>query len=827
MTSINKICIEHELIDSYLSYAMSVIVGRALPDVRDGLKPVHRRTLFAMKELNNKFNKSYKKSARIVGDVIGKYHPHGEIAVYDSIVRLAQTFIQRYPLIDGHGNFGSIDGDSAAAMRYTEIRMSEISDYMLKDLDFNTVDYIFNYDNTEKYPIVFPVMFPNLLINGSYGIAVGMATNIPPHNLTEVINGCLAYINNPNIDNITLNQYILGPDFPTGASIHDIKHIWDGYKLGKGQINIRSKGFLNITETYASLTINQIPYQINKVKLVFKIQALLQTNKIRGVRFIRDESDKSGLSIFINIDNVKNIKLILNKLYMLTKLQHVFHINMLCLVNNSPKLLHLNDLIKYFILHRKIVVSKRIEFIILKIASKMHTLESLCCILFNIDVFIKFITKFNNISDLKKSVYSILSNNNIFSIFKYYGFLNFNYFTKNKFSNNQFQSIINLRLSKLIKFEKNYIINIYILFLKDYFFYKSFAKITSNIDKIIKTELIFIKQKFFDIRRTKIISGENKLNIRQMVPKEILIITLSETGYIKFQNEQDYKTQHRGSQGKLLFSYLNHNDSVKTFLIESNHTTLFCFSNFGKLYLLDLRIITTSKIYSRGLHTLTFFNLDQDEIITTILCDHFNHKEKYYLILLTKNGIVKKIDINNFSRIKKAGIKAITIADNDLLIDVKGASEDSDVLLYSNFGKALRFKLNTIKSIGRPAKGIIGIRLHPDDQAVALNILTKTPSKILSCTTSGVVKFSCATQYPMKKVGGRGVIGSRGNKLLGFIISVAIIIKDGIVFTITNNGTIFKVKSTEISLASRYAKGSKLNKILRNELVSKIKIINI
>ncbi len=498
----NEISIENELINSYLSYALSVIIGRALPDVRDGLKPVHRRTIFVMKELNNTFDKNYKKSARIVGDVIGKYHPHGENAVYESIVRLSQNFIQRYPLIDGQGNFGSLDGDSAAAMRYTEIRLTELSEYLIKDLNYSTVKYIYNYDNTEKYPSIFPSMFPNILINGSYGIAVGMSTNIPPHNIKEILNGCIIYLKKKYISNNDLMQYILAPDFPTFGNIFRINDIKNIYNFGKGKIIIRSNSKIHFENKICQIFITELPYQINKISLLIKINNLIKNKKIIGVKNIRDDSDKEGIRITFLIDKNKDIKSIIKLLYNISNLKSTININMLCIVNNIPKLLNLKKTIKCFLKYRKTIIIKRTNNLISKIKNKLYLLFILCITIIYSPKILQIIVKSKNINKLKRNFQNLKFKHKHFFNSKIFNFL---ISKKNKkiFSKKQIKLILNLKFNNLIGTKKNKILNTYILYIKDYFFYKCLFK-KQYIKKIIKEELIFIKKKFGDNRKTKI-----------------------------------------------------------------------------------------------------------------------------------------------------------------------------------------------------------------------------------------------------------------------------------------------------------------------------------
>lgn len=819
---IEKVFIEDELITSYLSYAMSVIVGRALPDVRDGLKPVHRRTLFVMKELNNKFNKQYKKSARIVGDVIGKYHPHGENAVYDSIVRMSQTFIQRYPLIDGQGNFGSVDGDAPAAMRYTEIRMAEISDYMLKDLDFATVDYIANYDNTEKYPKIFPTMFPNILINGAYGIAVGMATSIPPHNLFETINACIKHLDDNTLSNYKLNRYILGPDFPTAGSIRKTKGLHKAYHEGKGKLKIRAKAYIENNDDIPSIIIKEIPYQINKLKLITRIRHLIKNNRLKDIKLIRDESDKDGLRIYIAINHNANIERLLKKLYKLTSLENIFHINLLCLSDDLPKLLDLKKIIASFISHRREVIYRRHYFISSKLKQKIHTTESLFFTLFNTDKIIKIITTFNNIKKLKKCINKTLITTILLKQLKQYGLYIQNKTNAYHVSNVQINSIINLRLSKLIKFEKNILTNLYICLVKDYIHYTSLIKNNINTDKIIKKELKFIKKKFFDTRKTKIFKKHNEgasfSNYQTIFQKTILII-LSENGYIKIQNVNDYKIQHRAGKGRAHFKYSNTDDSVMDFIITNDSQKLFCISTIGKIYILNMIDLDLSKKPSRGVSLSNFIPLANNEKINILR--EFQNEDSKFIVIVTEHGLIKITSITKINRLKSTGAKIINLSKDDRVIDAKIIDIKDEIMIFSNNGKVLRFNINQIKPTNRQSKGVISIKLKKYEKVISLIIPTEN-SFILTATKNGYGKISNINDYPTTSRKRKGVITHKITKKTGDLISAEKIFDNDNLFIITNNGIISKIKTNEIPCLKRISTG-----VLLIRLSNKTHLINI
>ncbi|HIH2763638.1 MAG TPA: DNA gyrase subunit A [Candidatus Azoamicus sp.] len=752
MTEINKTFLENEIMNSYLNYAMSVIIGRALPDVRDGLKPVHRRIIFAMKELNNTFNKQYKKSARIVGDVIGKYHPHGEIAVYDSIVRMSQNFLQRYPLIDGQGNFGSIDGDPPAAMRYTEIKMEKITEYLIKDLDFFTVDYINNYDNTQKYPSVLPNMFPNLLINGSYGIAVGMATNIPPHNITEVIEGCLATIDNKNITIDELITFIKGPDFPTYGTIQGSEGIMKAYKTGKGKITIKAKTFIEDLNNKECIIINELPYQVNKLKLIEKIKYLIKDKKLNGIKAIKDESDKDGLRISIEIIKGNDINIILNNLYLLTKLQSTFNINIVALVNNLPKTLNLKGIINYFLDHRQEIIYRRSNYILTKIKDKFHIVEGLYFILSNIKKIIDIITHSKNTKETKEKILNENLKINNYKI-NNYGILYLNKIKKYKFSKKQMISTLELKLNKLVKLEKNKLLNIYITLLKDLYFYKSIINNNLFILKIIQKELSLIKNKFSDKRRTQLVENENKIEIKDLINKEDLIIILTKFGYIKFKPIKEIITQKRGGKGKLSIK-LNKNDITQTLIISNTHSTILCISNLGKLYLINIYDIQQSTKLITGIPILNILKLETNEIIK-ILISTENIKLYSYLIIVTEKGIIKKINTNT---IKKNGTKIISLI-TDKICEAKLIKNDTNILLFSNNGKAIKFSSKEIRCTSKKSYGITGMKLKQNEKIISLIIEDKNEEILLS-TENGFGKRTKISNYPLRHRGGKGVICS-------------------------------------------------------------------
>lgn len=820
MSTLNEVFIEDELISSYLSYAMSVIVGRALPDVRDGLKPVHRRILFVMRELNNTFDKNYKKSARIVGDVIGKYHPHGEVAVYDSIVRLTQPFVQRYVLIDGQGNFGSIDGDSPAAMRYTEIKMSEFSEFLLKDLDMSVVDFVDNYDNTEKQPVVLPTMIPNLLVNGACGIAVGMATNIPPHNLNEVIDACLLFLNTPT--NITIDDLmtcVLAPDFPSAGIIFGAEEIKNIYKTGKGRFFLRANTYIESHLNDSYIVINELPYQVNKSKLLESFHSLLSSGLLDGVKSIRDESDKDGLRICIYLNKSKNIDVILNNLFLKTKMQITYNVNMVALVDNIPKLLSLKSIIKCFLDHRREVVYRRTKFNLLKSQNRAHLIEGLCIIVNNLDKLINLIVKSNDISDIKSKFLLVDWDYSCISLYKK-DFLVEEY----KFSNIQIQSILDMKLSRLTKLEKENLFEDYIRILKDLSFYNEILNNKNVLESVIKDELVFIKNKFGDLRKTKIIYNTNDILSKDLVVKEFIVITLSSLGYIKAQLLKNYNVQHKGGRGKLAVT-LKDNDAIKHSLICDTHSILLCFSNFGKVYWLDLHNFPLSTRQSKGIPVINLLKLDSAEVINVFLSIK-NYSDDEYLFMVTKKGVVKKILLTKIKNQRSNGVFVIDLAKDDFLVKVKVVKNSDNVIIFSNLGRAVRFHVKDIKCSNRNSKGVLGIKLALLDFVVSIVIIDVDSCYILAVTENGYGKRIKSDEYSITRRGGKGIIGTKINKKTGNLVDVEIVFINNDLLLVSDVGIISRIKVDEITCISRKAIGVSLISLSENEKLVCIKSID-
>ncbi|WP_343192728.1 DNA gyrase subunit A [Buchnera aphidicola (Taiwanaphis decaspermi)] len=808
-----KLNIEKELKRSYLDYSMSVIIGRALPDVRDGLKPVHRRILFAMYILKNFWNKPYKKSARIVGDVIGKYHPHGDSAVYDTIVRMAQSFSLRYTLIEGQGNFGSVDGDSAAAMRYTEIRMSKISNEMMFDLEKKTVDFINNYDGSYKIPEILPTRIPNILINGSSGIAVGMATNVPPHNLTEVINGCIALIKNKKINILELMKYIPGPDFPTGGIINGISGILNAYKTGKGKIYIRSchKITKNKKTKKTSIIIYEIPYQINKAKLIEKIANLIKEKKIEGISSLRDESDKEGMRIVIEIKKEAIAEIILNKLYLLTQLQISFGINMVALDKGQPKVMPLKKILKSFIFHRKEIVIRRTIYDLSKTRKKTHIIEGLIIALQNIKLIISAIQKIKKNTTPKKIILSspwnikdnyfnkLINNNKKIINIKIKTKSNKYYFTKK-----QVESILNLKLQKINNLEKDKLIKKY---KKLIFKINNFLKILKNkkyMLNIIKKELKLIRKQFHDKRKTKITKNKSNINIEDMIDKTDVVVTLSNLGYVKYQPISDYVAQKRGGKGKSAVN-IKEEDFIHCILVTNTHDNILCFSSKGILYWMKVYQLPKASRFSRGKPIVNLIPLNINERITAILpIPKFPNDVN--IVMSTSNGIIKKTSLSEFSRPRNSGIIAINLRKDDELIGVALTNGNDNIMLFTSSGKAVRFHEKSLRNMGRNAAGVKGIKISKTDKVVSL-IIPKNNGHILTVTQNGFGKRTKLKEYPLKSRATKGVIAIKVTKKVGIMIGAVQVIEKDQIIMITNAGTLVRTRVSEVVILKRNTQG--------------------
>lgn len=809
---ITLINIEEEIKNSYLDYAMSVIIGRALPDIRDGLKPVHRRILYAMKILNNEWNKSYKKSARIVGDVIGKYHPHGDSAVYDTIVRMAQPFVLRYTLIDGQGNFGSVDGDLAAAMRYTEVRMSRIANELLADLDKETVNFIDNYDNSEKIPEILPTKIPNLLINGSSGIAVGMATNIPPHNINEIIDACLAYINNNNITLTKLMYHIPGPDFPTGGIINGKEGIESAYRTGKGIIYIRAKSKIKLDKKTKreQILIKEIPYQVNKSKLVSNIVELIKEKKIEGISNIRDESDKSGMNIVIDVKREAVAKVVLNNLYSLTKLEISFGINMVALHQLQPKTLNLKEIIKIFINHRCEIVTKKTIYELKKTEKKTHILKGLMIALSNIDPIIKLIKNSKTLYEAK----SLLINNTWnFGNNKKIHKRNNNIY---KLTEKQAKAILDLKLHKLTNMEYTNILQEYNLLNKEIYKFKKILDDNNCLTSIIKEELLKIKKDFGDKRRTKIYLNKSSLKTKDLIDKRNVIVTLSNKGYIKYQSLSHYETQHRGGKGKSA-AIIKKEDFIENLLITNTHCTILCFSSLGIIYWIKVYQLPESTRNTKGKPIVNLLPLKKNERITTMLSID-KYKSNLYIFMATAYGIVKKTALVKFKKERNKGIIAINLRNKDELINATLTNGKNEIMLFSSMGKVVRFKESNIRTTNRITYGVKGIKLFKKDKLVSL-IVPKKNGDILTVTENGYGKRTRTKEYPSKSRATQGVISIKINRRNGKVIGAIQVLNEDQVMIITNAATLVRIPVSEINIIKRNTQGVILIRTIKNEKV--------
>ena len=811
--------IEEELKSSYLDYAMSVIVGRALPDVRDGLKPVHRRVLFAMKELGNDWNKAYKKSARVVGDVIGKYHPHGDSAVYETIVRLAQPFSMRYMLVDGQGNFGSVDGDSAAAMRYTEVRMAKIAHELLADLDKETVNFVPNYDGTEMIPEVMPTRIPNLLVNGSSGIAVGMATNIPPHNLGEVIDGCLAFIDDEDISIEGLMEHIPGPDFPTAAIINGRRGILEAYRTGRGKIHIRARAEVEADEKSGRETIivHEIPYQVNKARLIEKIAELVKEKRLEGISGLRDESDKDGMRIVIEVKRDAVGEVVLNNLYSLTQMQTTFGINMVALHQGQPKILNLKEILSAFVRHRREVVTRRTIYELRKARERAHILEGLAIALVNIDPIIELIRRAPTPAEAKAgllaqawamgTVAAMLERAGDDAarpegLAEEFGIRDGLY----HLTAVQAQAILDLRLQKLTGLEHEKLLDEYRELLE---LIAGLLFILQNPDRlmeVIREELVAAKEQYNDARRTVITENTADINIEDLINQEDVVVTLSHQGYVKYQPLTDYEAQRRGGKGKSA-ARIKEEDFIERLLVANTHDTILCFSNKGKLYWLKVYQLPEASRGARGRPIINILPLDQaqNERITAILPVR-EYEEGKFVFMATASGTVKKTSLTDFSRPRSAGIIAVNLNEGDELIGVDLTDGNNEVMLFSAEGKVVRFREDAVRAMGRTATGVRGIRLGDNDAVVSL-IIPCDDGEILTVTENGYGKRTAQAEYPIKSRATQGVISIKVSERNGKVIGAIQVSTDDQIMMITDAGTLVRTRVSEVSIVGRNTQG--------------------
>ncbi|MDP1519739.1 DNA gyrase subunit A [Porticoccus litoralis] len=819
--------IEDELRQSYLDYAMSVIVGRALPDVRDGLKPVHRRVLFAMNVLNNDWNKPYKKSARVVGDVIGKYHPHGDSAVYDTIVRMAQPFSLRYMLVDGQGNFGSIDGDSAAAMRYTEIRMSKISHSLLADLDKETVDYVENYDGTELIPEVLPTRVPNLLVNGSSGIAVGMATNIPPHNLKEVVNGCLALIDNADISIDELMEYIPGPDFPTAAIINGKAGILQAYRTGRGRIYVRARAEVETNEKTGreTIIINEIPYQLNKARLIERIAELVKEKKLEGISELRDESDKDGLRVVIEIKRGDVGEVVLNNLYAQTQLQNVFGINMVALVDDQPRTLNLKEMLEAFVRHRREVVTRRTVYLLRKARERGHILEGLAVAIANIDPVIELIKSSPTPAEAKERLIAEGWPAAAVSQFleragsdacrpedlePQFGMREGKYYL----SPAQAQAILELRLHRLTGMEHDKLLTEYQEKLEEIAEYLSILGSHDRLMEVIREELKAVSEEFGDDRRTEIIESQHDLTIEDLITEEDRVVTISHGGYAKTQPLSDYQAQRRGGMGKSATA-VKDEDFVEHLLIANTHTTVLCFTSAGKVYWLKVYQIPLAGRNSRGRPMVNLLPLDDDERITSILPVE-EYSADRYVIMATANGTVKKTSLDQFSRPRSVGLRAVDLVEGDHLVGTAITDGSCDVMLFSSEGKAVRFAEEDVRAMGRVSKGVRGMRL-PEEHQVLSMVIPQQKGYVLTVSEKGYGKRTALSEFPTKGRGGKGMIAIQASERNGPLVGAVQLFDGDEIMLISDQGTMVRTRSEEISVLGRNTQGVRTIRLKEGE----------
>ena len=827
--------LEQEMRRSYLDYAMSVIVGRALPDVRDGLKPVHRRVLYAMSVLGNEWNKPYKKSARVVGDVIGKYHPHGDTAVYDAIVRLAQSFSLRYPLVDGQGNFGSVDGDSPAAMRYTEIRLARIAHELLDDLDRETVDFVPNYDETEHQPAVLPARFPNLLVNGSTGIAVGMATNIPPHNLSETISACLALIDQPEVSFDELIQLLPGPDFPTSGIINGSRGIREAYETGRGRIHVRARVDIEANERNdrTALVAVELPYQVNKARLLEKIAQLVRDKRLEGISGLRDESDKSGMRMVIELKKGENPEVVLNNLYQHTQMQTVFGINLVALRNNQPRLFNLRELLDDFVLHRREVVTRRTLFDLRKARARAHLLEGLAVALANLDPVIELIKKAANPGDARSQLLAKSWNPGVISemlvasqveksapddIASGYGMVEDGY----RLSEVQAQAILDLRLHRLTGLEQEKIRTEYSEILERI---RSLLEILEDPDRlmqVVRKELVDIRDRYGDARRTEIIERHEDLNNEDLITPEDMVVTLSHEGYAKSQPVADYQAQRRGGKGRVA-TRTKEEDFVKSMFVANTHDTVMCFSDRGKVYWLKVYQLPQAGRQARGRPLVNLLPLQDGERITAVL--PLNHKDQgQYVLMVTRQGVSKKCLLENFSRPRSAGLIAVDLAENDELVEVGLTDGESDILLFTSAGKVIRFSEGHVRAMGRTARGVRGIKLKSDQAVISMLIINSATdeAKVLIATENGYGKRTELSDFPRKNRGGQGVIAIKVGERNGPVVGAQLVLDDDDLILITGGGRLVRTRAKEITVVGRNTQGVRLMRLGEEEQLTSL-----
>jgi DNA gyrase subunit A len=814
--------IEDEMRQSYMDYAMSVIVGRALPDARDGLKPVHRRVLYAMQEANTVWNRPYVKCARVVGEVMGKYHPHGDSAIYDTLVRMAQDFSLRYPLVDGQGNFGSVDGDAPAAMRYTECRLDRIAGELLADIDRETVDFVPNYDGKEQEPTVLPARIPNLLVNGSSGIAVGMATNIPPHNLGEVVDACIALVDDPNLDIEALMRFIPGPDFPTAAIINGAAGIREAYLTGRGRIHVRAKTEIEDGDTdSARIVVTELPYQVNKARLIEKIAELVKEKKIEGIRQdgLRDESDKDGMRIVIELRRGESAEVLLNNLYRHTQMQTVFGINTVALIDGQPKTLNLRELLDCFLRHRREVVTRRTLFELRKARDRAHILEGLAVALANIDPIIELIKASPSPNEAREGLLSrawepgmVLTmlgpagatTSRPLDLAPGLGLTADGY----RLSERQAKEILEMRLQRLTALEQDKILDEFREVLERIIDLLDVLERPERLMQVIRDELLEVREKYADPRRTQIVDTHENLSLEDLISEEDVVVTLSHAGYAKSQPIEVYRSQRRGGKGKTATTTKDE-DFVDKLFVANTHDTLLCFSSRGQLYWLKVYELPQAGRIARGRPLVNLLPLTENERITAVLpIKEFD--PELYVVMVTAQGIVKKTSLASFSRRRTAGIIAVDLNENDHLVGVALTHGVGDLMLVSSSGKAVRFAEERVRPMGRTARGVRGIRLGEGQEVIALIPIVDVEGTVLFATANGYGKRTRFADFPVKGRGGQGVIAIQANTRNGLVIGAVAVADQDEIMLISNRGTLVRTPVEGISIIGRNTQGIRL-----------------
>ncbi|MFP4474531.1 MAG: DNA gyrase subunit A [Desulfatibacillaceae bacterium] len=783
---IHSISIENEMQRSYLDYAMSVIIGRALPDVRDGLKPVHRRIIYSQRELNNVYNRPYMKSARVVGHVIGHYHPHGDAAVYDTIVRLAQSFSMRYRLVDGQGNFGSVDGDPPAAMRYTEVRMQKVTQHMLEDLDKDTVDFVPNYDESFWEPGILPARLPNLLVNGASGIAVGMATNVPPHNLSEIVDALCALVDDPQLTWKELMEFTPGPDFPTGGIIHGRKGILNAYANGRGILKVRAK--IDVEEEKKTgketIVVTELPYQVNKARVIEKIAHLMKNKVIEGLSFVRDESDRQGMRIAMGLKRDAMSSVVINQLYKHTQLESTFGIILLAIVNGRPELLTFKQCLQYFIAHRRQIIIRRTEYDLKKAEERAHILEGFKIAIDNLDEVVRLIRGSANPAEARERLMETFGLSSI-----------------------QAQEILNMRLQRLTGLEIEKVEEEYREIIKSIAWFKEILGNEQIVFTIIKDELVELKNEFGDARRTRIVENEGEITMEDMIAEEDMVVTVSQRGYIKRNPLTLYQAQRRGGKGKMGMTTSGEDFVSRLFVASTHHTFLF-FTNFGRVYWRKVYEIPQAGRTARGKAIVNLLNLEEGERLATVL-PVAGFEPGYNVIIATKNGLVKKTDLMAYGNPRSNGIIAVNLADGDELICARLSDGTQNVFLGSAYGKSIRFHETDVRAMGRVAQGVRGMRLADGDSIIGMEVITHGTT-LLSCTENGYGKRTSIDEYPLQKRGGQGVITMRTGERNGLVVSLLAVSDEDDLMVMTNSGKIIRMPVSDISVIGRNTLGVKL-----------------